>query len=328
MDAQGRLLVADDGARQQVICYDVSGAQPRETATLGERGGVFAGPRRGAMGDARLLNPNGVGVDAAGNVYVSGAGMLRGYSPEGKLRWQLECTQFCTCADFDPATDGEDIYTGAHHYVHVPGQSAGKDWRWAGYTADALRFPELAAGNGQGVQLRRLGGRLYRYTLGDTLAIHRREAGSEIFIPCGYYFPNEFRNGWRPQAAPPQGRFFWCDSNGDGKLDADEMSTPATGSQPSHESFNLYVDDRGGIWQPEDRWGVRYLPLQSITAGGVPRYDLAGPRIGIRDPRSSSRCSARSTSRRATPCTCPATPGSREPGQRKLGAVRARSDSL
>jgi len=273
VDAKGRLLVADDDRRQQVIVYDLAGVQPREVATLGERGGVFAAPRRGAMGDNRLLNLNGVGVDAAGNVYVSGGGMLRSYTSDGKLRWHLECTQFCTCADFDPATDGKDIYTGAHHYAAVAGQPAGKDWQWRGYTADALRFPEATSGGGQ-ILLRRINGHLLRYTIGESLLVHRQEPGSEIFIPCGMYYQREYKGTWRPAAAPKAGRFYWCDGNGDGQIDALEMSQPPAQRPVSHESFNSYVDDNGGIWEPQDRWGVRYLPLKSISPDGVPVYDF------------------------------------------------------
>ena len=58
-------------------------------------------------------------------------------------------------------------------------------------------------------------------------------------------------------------------------MEKDECTPAPAGSPPSHESFSFYVDDRGGIWEPEDRWGVRYLPLQGFTASGAPIYDPA-----------------------------------------------------
>ncbi len=275
VDPQGHLVAAVNGTRNQVVRYDVSGAQPKEIGALGDAGGVFAGPRRGAMGDTRLPVVTGLGIDAAGNVYCNTGSLLRSYTPEGKLRWELQCTVFCTCSDFDPATDGADIYDHRYHYRNVPGAPAGQDWRWVGVTADPGRFPEMAEGRGQNAVLRRLNGRLYRYTWGESVTIHRQEADSEIFVPCAMYYANEYRASWRPAAAPAKGRFIWTDLNGDGQADKGEFTQPAPDATPSHESFNYYVDDRGGIWEPEDRWGVRYLPLKGFTPAGAPLYDFA-----------------------------------------------------
>ncbi len=275
-DPQGRLLVAANGGRNQIIRYDVSGAQPKEIGTIGERGGVFAGPRRGEMGENRLWNMMGLAVDASGNVYVECNGqIMRAYSPEGKFLWQLESTVFCTCSDFDPATDGADIYSSLHHYKYVPGQVPGKDWKLAGITSDPSRFPELADGYGQSQILRRLNGQLFRYSWGESMAIHRQEKDSEIFIPCGYYAPG-FRNGFRPKEAPEKkNRFLWIDADGNGQIGKDEISLPDEKAEPSRESFSCYVDDNGGIWEPQDRWGVRYLPLKGFTEAGIPKYDFA-----------------------------------------------------
>jgi hypothetical protein len=273
-DPQGRLVVAVNGDRCQVVRYDVSGAQPREVSAIGDRGGVFAGPRRGAMGDTRLPAITGLGVDAAGNVTVCNGALLRSYTPEGKLRWELQCTVFCTCSDFDPATDGADIYDHRYHYRAVPGAPAGKDWRWVGVTADPARFPEMAEGRGQNVILCRLNGRLYRFTWGEAITIHRQEPDSDIFVPCGMYYAQEYRVSWRPAAAPAKGRFFWCDRNGNGVAEKDEFTLPANDLAPSRESYSYYIDDRGGIWEPEDRWGVRYTPLKGFTPAGAPIYDF------------------------------------------------------
>ena len=55
------------------------------------------------MGQDRLLNPNGLGIDSAGNYYVSSEDLLRSYTPEGRLRWQLESTMFIDCMTLIPA---------------------------------------------------------------------------------------------------------------------------------------------------------------------------------------------------------------------------------
>jgi len=275
-DSQGNLLVGDKGERHQVIYYDVSGPQPREIRTLGERGGVFAGSRRGALGEERLWDIMGLGVDADGNVAVECMGsIMRSYSPEGTLRWQLECTVFCICSDFDPATDGHDIYSHAFRYRHIPGAPPGRDWIVAGVTSDPARYPEVGTKT-VNVLLRRLNnGQLFRFGWTDALSISRQEPDSEIFIPCGYYVRENKRPVSKPEAIPEKTRCFWSDANGDGRLEAAELSVAPSTSPPSRPSYHFYVDDNGGIWEPQSRWGVRHIPLKGFAASGAPIYDLA-----------------------------------------------------
>lgn len=276
LDNKGLLVIAEDGIRQQVISYDINDAQPREVQALGQLGGVYTGPTPGTMAPDRLLHPTALGVDAAGNIYVNERGLLRSYAPDGRLRWELECSVFCTCADFDPDTDGIDIYSARAHYRYIPGQPAGKDWRWVGYPNDERRFPELSDGSGQEWLMRRLNGHLYRFTTSDTLLIHRQEEQSEIFAPCGFLRLNEFTTGrFQLSAMPKKGRSIWCDRNGNGLAEADEFTQPPVDAKPSHGSYDVFVDEQGGIWQPQDRWGIRYLPLQGFAPDGAPIYDYA-----------------------------------------------------
>ncbi|MDQ3458773.1 MAG: DUF1349 domain-containing protein, partial [Deinococcota bacterium] len=58
VDNEGRLLVAEDGPRQQILIYDVSGA-PELVGTLGEEGGIYAG-EPGRYGDLKLNGPVGI----------------------------------------------------------------------------------------------------------------------------------------------------------------------------------------------------------------------------------------------------------------------------
>ena len=233
LDAQGQLLVADRGARQQVIRYDLSGVQPAEVTAIGTRGGVYAGPRRGALDATRLWNPNAVSADAAGNIYVNGEGLLRSYTPEGKMRWQLLCTVFCTCADFDPASDGADIYDGRYHYRYQPGQPAGSDWKIVGVTVDNLRFPELAGAQGQNVLLRRLNnGQLYRYSWGELICRPSSGAGQRSLCTVRDVLCAGITQQLSPAGRPTTGtlclvRSPWRRPGGEGRMHAGPRGQPA-----------------------------------------------------------------------------------------------------
>jgi hypothetical protein len=275
VDPAGHLMVADTDKRQQIITYDVSGIEAREIAALGVRGGVWAGPHPGEMGADRLFEVTALTVDGAGNVYANvAAHQIRAFSPEGKQLWHIEDTCFCTVGDFDPASDANDYYTGVDHYAYSPDQP-GKDWIWKGITYDRARFPEMALGSNAAVQLRRINGVLLRYSMSDGLKIHRKEPDSEIFVPCGDYCTLAGKDGVRPKAAPAQGRYLWVDKNDDGLITPDEITQPDAAAKPNQPSYNIWVDSKGGIWEPEDRLGMRYIPMKGMTRAGAPIYDFA-----------------------------------------------------
>ncbi|MFM0286651.1 NHL repeat-containing protein [Paraburkholderia megapolitana] len=179
-DANGRLLVADNGPRQQVLIFSPSrdagapvSAAPltqhdnREvsmqlTATLGEAGGLYAG-RRGAPGPLRFNGLTGVGADRAGNVYVAMNGIgprgdgsdgnggpqngdgavLESYTPEGALRFSLQGLLFVDGAQFvdEKASSLPSVYSGSKRFALDLSRPAGHEWSYAGYTADRSRYP-------------------------------------------------------------------------------------------------------------------------------------------------------------------------------------------
>ncbi len=101
-DRDGRLLVCDNGPRQQVHVVDIKQTPPKLVESLGEEGGMFAGPRPGTAGAWRFAGPTGVGCDAAGNLYVScnvprGGIVLRAFSPKRELLWELLGLEFVDC---------------------------------------------------------------------------------------------------------------------------------------------------------------------------------------------------------------------------------------
>lgn len=116
-DAKGRVLLADNGPRQQILIFSKSAdGGYAMSGTLGERGGIFSGVA-GRPGPQRFNGLTGVGVDRAGNVYVAtngigprhgtiGAGLgstLESYAPDGRLRWQVQGLLFVDGAWIDRA---------------------------------------------------------------------------------------------------------------------------------------------------------------------------------------------------------------------------------
>lgn len=115
-DNEGRLLVCDDGRRQQVLTFDVAAA-PRLVTAFGAEGGLLAGIP-GVVRPTKLFALRGAGTDAAGNLYVamgyagtpSGNCVIRSFDVRGALRWQVFSTAFVDTFGFDPSADGAVVY--------------------------------------------------------------------------------------------------------------------------------------------------------------------------------------------------------------------------
>ena len=277
VDGKGRLLIAENGARQQVITYDISGAQPREIGTLGVKGGIYTAPRPGMHAPDRLHMPNSVGVDSAGNIYVLLSQALRAYTADGAFLWETYCSEFITCGSVDPASDGNDIYTPRHHYRYQPREDGSSEWAWVGTMVDTREAQLSKPFNGP---VRRLAGRLYHFTLDDDLLIRRQQDNSEFFVPGGLIRQHSAALKSPPAGLPGDAKCFaWIDRNSDGKAQAEEVMLPPETRSPARYLWGTYVDEKGGIWFPELRDGVRYLPLKEIAQDGTLIYDYADEQV-------------------------------------------------
>ena len=96
----GRLIVTDNGPAQQVLFFDVS-RRPLVMSTFGVKGGLYSG-MPGQVAPQKLFGLRGVGMDAAGNLYVAmgfddhpgGNSFIRAFSPAGALLWEVYATAF------------------------------------------------------------------------------------------------------------------------------------------------------------------------------------------------------------------------------------------
>jgi hypothetical protein len=293
VDPKGRLFFADRGPSQQVFVFDVSG-RPRLLETLGAKGGLYSGPNPGRTGPLRFAGLTGAGADAKGNLYVScnvprGGTVLRAFSPDKRLLWELVNLEFVDVADADPSSDGRVLYTADGKYTLDPDAPAGRGWRWVAQTLDPFRYPDDLRTHIPvlqcGTETRRLGGRLFLCLRGmwqGVLGLYRVEGDQAIPSLVLASDPLKAERGpWRPKGQPEKGRFFWRDANANGQMDPGEYE-PTEG--PTGEYWASNVDSRGDIWQggrTEGIWRWRFLGLD---AKGTPRYAAKADRYPMPAP--------------------------------------------
>jgi hypothetical protein len=316
LDGQGRLLVADNGPRQQILIFTADhaassasgvreGGQPEPhalmhlTASLGEMGGIYAG-KIGAPGPQRFNGLTGVGVDRAGNVYVSmnGAGprgfdagpgtfdgaLIESYAPDGRRRFSLQGLLFVDGAQF---VDGDppSVYSGSKRFTLDLSRPTGEEWSYAGYTADRFHYPydpyfHLGFGGQRGMPLvREVGGHRLLYATdmySAFLRIYRFEPDRETAIPSGLFARSHINGAWPPNQ-PLQGEWIWRDASGKGNFAAASFDQN-TGSTDAPPLSGWWVDSLGDVWQGTDSQGVRCFPLQGFDRLGNPIYSYAALR--------------------------------------------------
>lgn len=297
----GQILVADNGPSQQILVYnkDASG-QPQAAAPIGTRNGIFH-PVKGVPGNWRFNGITGIGLDPAGNLYVAQNG--EGPRPLGSasvgqgavlesyvyskhaLNWRLYGLTFVDSAAFDPATPNS-VYTGSKRFTLDYSQPVGHEWSYAGFTLDRFDYPDDPAFHEpRGVRgepmVRRINGQPFLYTLdpgAHYLNVYRFDAAhAEMAIPSGLLAQNPLPGTW-PAAQPTYGEWLWRDSNGNGTVDASEITgNPSTGSTVGNGFW--WVDTPGNVWLATPTSGIREMPLQGLDSAGNPIYTYASSKM-------------------------------------------------
>ena len=278
--ANDRLLVAENGPAQNIRFYNVYSGTDKPaacTSTFGQPGGIFSGKTPGlihdpaAGGDARFFGPTGVGLDAAGNIYVvcnSGGNQtdLRAFSPDGKLLWNVFGLEMTHTGDFDPTAGDSDVWTATHHYtMDYKGSNPGGEWKLKSYLINPFLYTYPSTFGGTNAVYRKVKGTPLLFTGGQGVvsAISVFRFSGEEIIPCGSFTMKHGQPGMQ----------MWCDANGDGveQPGEDSVLKDVSGLQSFDVANNgdIYISN-GSIGGPRPK--VVKIPFQSFNAKGAPVY--------------------------------------------------------
>jgi len=274
-----RLLVADNGADQQIKLFDVSGDRPRPIGAVGAKGGMFHGTP-GVVADAKLNGISGIGTDAAGNIYTCTSGWpyrypthfempnsteLKCFGPEAignpaaKARWLLECVAHnVVCAAMDEKTG--DIWAGADKRYEVDWKRPfGKEIRYAAFTANHRDDPDeetFLRNRRCQPKVRWIDGQRFVFLQGDGMleVLRFEKEHGEMGIPCmviqfNYWWTHKVAMAQRQHARDPASvwkllyQWTWAQP----PIEYERDDQPWTG-----KGFDRWIWTDGSAGQPRD----------------------------------------------------------------------------
>ncbi len=253
----GTLIIPDNGARQQILFFDVRGAKPRLVKNFGAKGGLLSGAP-GKIAPDKLFAIVGAGQDAQGNLSVAmsyksddtggpnGNLILRTFAPDGKLLHDYHNLAFVDTFGFDPDSDGAQIYsrTGIFN-LDLAQTKPGAESRLTAMTLDPLDTADPRQRYGSSALIRNVGGKRLLYTIG--------------------------------QYAGGYGLYTFADNS---EIAHKVGETPKS----KGETWAWYVAPNGDIWQgdPPDEKVVRRYAFAGWDKEGKQRYNWDKPQTWAR----------------------------------------------
>ncbi len=311
-DYSGKLLVADDGPRKQILIYDVT-ADPVIIETVGVEGGVGASfisgydfPAAihataypaghyppGVYHPLKFWTLTGVGMDAQGRLFVSSSELgasIRCFKKEDGnwiLDWKLENFIFVDNGDFDRTNEGIDIYTVQERFrMDYSKEAQGAEWRIQSITVDAVKYPNdprgiwwLKAGHEHGLTsslIRYIDGKRFLFVNGMTCQwtwVFRFIEGTDIAVPSVCFTDRHRIYDIKPDIHWPPN----VPSTGGNFIWRDvngDVDFQASEFQTTRygHTHAWHVDEDGGLWGARGSLVHRYAP-NGLDDVGNPIYD-------------------------------------------------------
>ncbi len=281
---QERILVANSGQDLNILIYTNIYSSPSLSGTFGETGGILSkSPKagggeylQGEAGPLRFPGPTGVGVDEAGNIYVSNmfvkspSAILYSYNESTKaINWKQEGLVFTSTGDFDQTQLNKVFCIDKMFELDYSKEGKRMD-TFVATTLDPFTYPQDFRTEPNpptpikcGVFKRKISGKDYLFVTNmysSILGGYRfdKETHGYVGIPCV-----EVRI---------DGSRFWVDANGDGQQTSNEITSFGTAS-----TFSIYPDHAGNIWMADRSTqpgfsSFRVWRLTGISESGLLQY--------------------------------------------------------
>lgn len=313
-DNTGKLLVADNGPDQNIKIFTLNPVTL--VRTFGELGGIYSRAKvgrtrnmRGVPGPKRFWGIRGLGVDAAGNLYVANTGIveqaqggtnIRKFSHvDSSLIWENHGLVFLNSADADPASGGTSIDVSGKRFTMDYTKAPGLSWKFSGVTFDPFRWSSDFRNYipMESVWTRRIQGKKFIFSTnlsGGYLGLVRFTDTSEVGIPAAFFclradlLPNsgfEFITDnaptWERNETTKRNRWYWIDRNGDGIAQSIEYGIYILWNINSPA---VSVDEVGNIWlggtgiataEYGGDGGISQIIAGPLTPQGVPTFDMS-----------------------------------------------------
>lgn len=248
-EKDGYLIVTDNGERQQVLFYDISGSgTPVLVKAFGDYGGIGSGVP-GEYKPLKFFDLVGAGTDAEGNIYVAMSlheAIIRKFTPDGTLVWEQASFHFVDSADFLPGSDGTKVYGIDEIYDMDYSKSYGEEATLTAITRDFVKYPgERQARDRAGSNLwaRVLDGRTFLFVNG--MQLENSTGGNGLDI---YAFDDA------------QGHIAHYVGTFDG---------PGSGE---HGNWAYDIDENGDLWVGNDEGSIIRYDFSGFDQKGCPVY--------------------------------------------------------
>lgn len=300
--ANDRLLVAEAGLwtaaggqlrGQNVRKFGSLTTTPAEVLpAFGQEGGVYSGATPGLLEDPaaggarRFYTPTGVGLDSAGNIYVSSGRMvdIRGYNPttpSSPAVLTIAGLLGDETGAFAPDSNGTEYYTTTKRFTKNPTPTSPADaWRfhavtWSPNGGEGTNEEHARAG--YNAMIRVVGASRFMYTIGGPGLTAYRFVG-ELAKPCASF---TITSG---QIA------VWADDGAGGGIAGDGIAQSGeitTRTAPSSGFRSASVDSDGTVWLAYDSGGYVGFAAPTIVNGALKYTVASSVSAGVPPPLAS-----------------------------------------